>query len=115
MTCSDASFSPHVSFSDFDLESHFDYLRLFDSPMAAGEPARELHGTNLPREFVATGSSAVAQYTSDGSVSGAGFNATFVCIDPQSVPPPPPDPCTHGIELVDSGEVRHSALDDDQH
>ena len=49
-----------------------------------------------------------------GSVNGDGFAAQFTCIDPATVPPPPPDPCTAPIALTDRGEVSHSELDNHQ-
>ena len=81
----------------------------------SGQWAARLHGTRVPRDWVALGNNAVAQYTSDYSVLGVGFVATFSCVDRSSMPPPPPDPCSgSGVELTDSGPVAHRDLDNGQ-
>jgi hypothetical protein len=122
MSCSNPQLSPWIQFNTFETEANFDFLYIYDNSDGDADfvdsPAASLHGGILPIDFVASGSSAVAHYESDGSVDHNGFNATFTCVDPGTVPPPPPNPCAFdpttgmvvGVHLIDSGEVNHARL-----
>ena len=110
LTCSRRGTVPRLSFRSFDLEAGWDYLYLYQGSSTEGVPAATLHGTTLPADFVGTESTARAQYTSDGSVNGEGFTASFECVDRSTIPPPPPDPCTTGIALTDGGTLEHRDL-----
>ena len=114
MSCSRSGAVPRLSFRSFDLEAGWDYLYLYQGSSTEGVPAATLHGTRLPTDFVGTERTVRAQYTSDGSVSGEGFLASFECVDPSTVPPPPPDPCTTGIALTDGGTLEHRDLNNHQ-
>jgi len=78
------------------------------------DPDVSLHGTVLPTPWLSSSHTATAQYTSDWSVDGTGFTATFSCVDGSTVPPPPPHPCNGGIALVDTGDISLSALQPSQ-
>lgn len=79
MSCTDVSLSPYVRFVNFETEQNFDFLYIYDNSYGGRAnrtyraPAASLHGSALPIDFVSSGSSAVAQYTSDGSVHLAGI------------------------------------------
>lgn len=117
LTCSQSDTVPYLSFRRFDLEASWDYLYLYDGSSTAGVPAVTLHGTRRPEDipnFLGAGATVRAHYTSDGSINGGGFEAQFRCVDPSTIPPPPPDPCTTGITLIDRGTLAHYGLDNYQ-
>ena len=95
LSCTNNALSPRLHFTSFSTEANYDFVNLFDSATASGSAAETLHGNAVPRDWVATSSVAVVQYTSDGSVLRDGFVAQFDCVNAQSVPPPPP-PRTSG-------------------
>ena len=90
LSCTNNALSPRLHFTSFSTEANYDFVNLFDSATASGSAAETLHGNAVPRDWVATSSVAVVQYTSDGSVLRDGFGAQFDCVNAQSVPPPPP-------------------------
>eukprot|EP01043_Picozoa_sp_COSAG02_P028491 COSAG02_NODE_1729_length_11180_cov_3.283368_6_plen_904_part_00 len=84
ITCSDPSETPKLTFSHFDTEQNFDFLRVYDACVGDCESVyenrlAELHGNLDPGEIVGSGPSMTIQYTSDGSVNKAGFSASFTC------------------------------------
>jgi hypothetical protein len=115
LSCSDPSEAVTLVFASFDIEQGWDYLYIYDAINTMGEPAATLHGSSVPSPFTASGPVAVVRYQSDWSISGDGFTAAFSCVDPSTVPPPPPDPCAgDGVELVDAGAIFHGLLQDNQ-
>merc|ERR1719460_2231837 len=88
MRCTDTAHAPQLTFSSFHTESGYDFLYLFDDGGGLGYVT--LHGTAVPPDpFVAAaGSTAYAQYESDGSVNRDGFSATFECVEATAVHDP---------------------------
>ena len=71
--------SPTITFNTFQTESNFDYVNIFDGVTTSDPQVAELHGSAVPDPVTVSGSSAVLQFTSDGSVTSDGFHATFEC------------------------------------
>jgi hypothetical protein len=93
ITPSTAGSTIAVSFNEFNLENNFDFLRVYDAPTA--DPAFLIgtftNNTAVPGPFVAGtlnpgNVSLTFNFTSDGSVTRPGWNATISCID-LSTPP----------------------------
>lgn len=63
-----------LTFSDFELESGYDFLTIYDGP-ADDSPvlANRLSGSSLPSSVTSTGGSMLVQFISDGSVTRSGF------------------------------------------
>jgi hypothetical protein len=102
LVCSDSRLVPRVSFESFDLEAGFDFVRLFDGDNPGDvAPIAELHGSQIPFPIEGRGAHVLLQLTTDASLQGEGFLANFDCVRSGSTPPPPPDPCTTGIRIVD--------------
>lgn len=104
LTCTTSS--PLVTFFEFNTESGYDYVRIFNGPepVAANQVA-VLDGPNTPAPVGVFGGNAqmYVQFTSDGSVtrSPGPLFANFSCGVP---PPPPPEPapptsCDLAIDL----------------
>jgi hypothetical protein len=111
LQCSDASLAPHLTFTEFHTEAHYDFLYVYDSLETSGNNFA-LHGATTPDPLAVSGSSATVVYSSDGSVTGDGFRAEFSCGTPASSGPTQShadDPCTGGVTLTDSGSVVHSS------
>jgi len=90
-TCSSDTDVITVTFDSFSIEQGWDFLRVYQSADASGDPVAELTG-NLPAgtAWTSDGPSASAVYDSDGSVNGPGIIGSWAC----SPPPPPPSACT---------------------
>ena len=102
MRCSDTARAPQLSFSSFHTEANWDYLYLFDD--SGGLNYVALHGSSVPDPFVAApGSTAYAQYESDGSINRDGFSATFECVEATAVHDPAggigANPCSTGVAI----------------
>eukprot|EP01043_Picozoa_sp_COSAG02_P089439 COSAG02_NODE_26413_length_633_cov_1.692884_1_plen_210_part_11 len=100
LTCSDPALAPQLSFDVFNLESGWDFLYLYDAPNMDGDPGVTLHGNldPVPEPFVATMPAAgtpgmAVRFTSDGSVTRAGFSASMTCVVPE-------DPMCSNTNLV---------------
>ena len=66
------------------------------------------HGSAVPEPVIASGSSMLLEFTSDGSIVRQGFHATFSCGAPGPPPPPPSPPtlaCSVGAFLDDEGFI----------
>lgn len=80
VTCNDGS--PTLEFQAFDTESDYDFVTLYDGPTARAPQLVHLSGTmqTLPQtSAAATGSSMYVEFTSDDSVGGQGFDASWEC------------------------------------
>ena len=87
LSCSDPASHPQLTFSSFDMEINFDFVTIYDGAdtMSSTPELVRLSGTANPSVQVASGTQMAVQMTSDYSVAGDGFHATFVCMSP---PPP---------------------------
>jgi len=115
---------PTISFTAFDTESNFDFVTVYDGPGTSSRQMGQMSGSlgDLQATTMTSNSPAMTvQFTSDGSVGGPGFSATYECRGrqppPPPRPPPPPPPSggnaastTHLINAdgnVMRGEVQH--------
>ena len=88
---------PVVTVTSMDIESDYDFLRIYDGGTTNDAQLAELTGPRLPAspQFTATGLGMLLQFTSDESVTGGGFVFTYTCgaaspPPPPARPPPPP-------------------------
>tara|TARA_Y100000310_G_scaffold338458_1_gene428164 strand:- start:911 stop:4000 length:3090 start_codon:yes stop_codon:yes gene_type:complete len=72
-----------ISFESFDLETNFDYLKIYNGATSASSLLATLTGTSLPSDYTSTapGGELTFVFTSDGSITRAGWKATLSCID----------------------------------
>ncbi|MFH2143717.1 MAG: choice-of-anchor L domain-containing protein, partial [Bacteroidota bacterium] len=104
--CSGTTECLQVSFSGiFNLETGYDYLKIFDGPTTGAPQLANLNGATLPPNYTTSGTCVTFQFTSDGSVTYDGFQATIICTPNCYVPPPPPtniNPCLATTLTVNS-------------
>jgi gliding motility-associated-like protein len=84
--CSGNGQSVLLQFSQFALENNWDYLYIYNGPSTASPLIGTYTGTNNPGTVVGTSGCITVRFTSDGSITAAGFTAAINC----STPPPPP-------------------------
>lgn len=74
--------TPHLSFETFETEANFDYVNVYDGSSTSSSQVFHNSGSmwNLPTTTVdGSSSSMVVEFTADGSVTGQGFDAGYVC------------------------------------
>ncbi|MDO7854462.1 CUB domain-containing protein [Hymenobacter convexus] len=71
-----------LTFTSFTTESTYDYLRIYNGPTASSPLIGAYTGTTSPGTVVATNATGqlTLVFTSDGSVTYAGFAATIACV-----------------------------------
>lgn len=69
-----------MSFSSFSLENNWDFLSIYDGPSAASPLIGTYTGTASPGDIVASNGCLTLVFTSDGSVTAAGWVAELSCI-----------------------------------
>jgi hypothetical protein len=71
-----------VNFSSFNLESGFDFLRIYNGPNALSPLIGTFTGTNSPGIITATNPNGVLsfRFSSDGSVTSSGWVASISCV-----------------------------------
>eukprot|EP01046_Picozoa_sp_COSAG06_P058803 COSAG06_NODE_11939_length_1444_cov_15.272119_1_plen_375_part_10 len=75
-----AGVAPSLTFTLFDTEGGYDWVDVFDGTAGTGRSMAHLSGSALPAgSFRAEGSTMTVRFTSDGSVGGQGFAATYSC------------------------------------
>lgn len=79
-----------VQFISFALENNFDFLRIYDGDNTAAPLLGTFTGTALPPQFISSAPSGCLtfNFTSDGSVTAAGWNANIICSPPPTCPQP---------------------------
>eukprot|EP01052_Picozoa_sp_SAG31_P026324 SAG31_NODE_2378_length_5838_cov_11.939362_1_plen_1456_part_01 len=77
LTCSAGT--PILTFVNFNTESNYDFVNVYDGDSVDADRVGRLHGTSLPDPITASGSIMVVQFTSDGSVTQDGFLAAVTC------------------------------------
>lgn len=94
--CSDSDASPSVTFTRLDTEAQYDVVSVYDGsdPVAVAALSGSLADATQTN-FVGTGPYMHLQFTADGSVGGAGFEARYHC----------------GSEAVDDREFRQVTTD----
>ncbi len=80
-----------VNFTQFALESGFDFLNIYNGPNTGSPLLGTFSGSGLPGSFTSTqGGCLTFNFTTDGSVVMAGWAASISCSSVIVVPPPPP-------------------------
>ena len=80
-----------MNFTSFALESGFDFLNIYNGPNTGSPLLGSFSGSGLPGSFTSTqGGCITINFTSDGSVTLAGWVAAISCSSVIIVPPPPP-------------------------
>ena len=79
-----------VSFTAFQLENNFDFLRVYDGPDASFPQIGNFTGNAIPNDITssAPGGCLTFVFTSDGSVTGAGWIANVICGPAPTCPRP---------------------------
>jgi hypothetical protein len=67
-----------LTFTEFDLESGYDYVRVYDGSTTSDPILGEFSGSAIPGTITSTGSSLLVHFTSDYSVTAAGWSAVYV-------------------------------------
>jgi len=86
LTCTDPSTIASLSFQSLQSESNFDYVTVSDDD---GNILLQKSGSFVSEEQIRPSSSSgdlTLSFTSDSSVSGRGFEASFFCKDPADIP-----------------------------
>jgi hypothetical protein len=78
-----------LTFSSFNTESGFDFLRIYDGPSTASPLIGTYSGTTLPPAFTSSGGALTIRFTSDNAQIRAGWVANWTC---QSSLPVYPNP-----------------------
>ncbi|MDX9791438.1 MAG: choice-of-anchor L domain-containing protein, partial [Candidatus Kapabacteria bacterium] len=79
-----------VTFNTFNLESGWDFLRIYDGPNATSPqigPTAGFTGTTLPPMIISSGACLTFVFTSDTIINAAGWDATILCTS-LTCPPP---------------------------
>ena len=78
----------NLTFNQFSLESGYDYLKIYDGNTTSGTLLGNFSGTTIPGPFLASSTSGCLTlvFTSDGSVSRPGWEASVVCMPPPTCP-----------------------------
>ncbi|HLP63230.1 fibronectin type III domain-containing protein [Flavobacterium sp.] len=79
-----------VSFTAFQLENNFDFLRVYDGPDASFPQIGNFTGNAIPNDITssAPGGCLTFVFTSDGSVTGTGWIANVICGPAPTCPRP---------------------------
>ena len=82
LACSDPTLAPRLTFTSFDLEAGFDSVKVYHGDSASsGDPAASLDGSTTPDPVTGVRGSALAlQLSSNDSIEGVGFQASFDCV-----------------------------------
>ncbi|OWY20584.1 hypothetical protein C7N43_08065, partial [Sphingobacteriales bacterium UPWRP_1] len=78
-----------LNFTTFNLENNFDYLFIYSGNSAAAPLVGQYTGTTSPGSLTINSNCVTIRFTSDGSVTLAGFAMTWA---PTTCPAPPPPP-----------------------
>jgi hypothetical protein len=70
-----------MNFSEFNTESGFDFVRVYNGPTTASPLLGTFSGTTIPGPFTSTHPSGclTVNFTSDGSINAAGYTANLSC------------------------------------
>lgn len=73
-----------LTFTQFDVEDHFDFLTIYDGASTNSPLVGTYTGLNLPNNgnpILLSGTNCLLVFTSDFTITGAGFAMNFDCID----------------------------------
>jgi hypothetical protein len=88
--CSNAGDALKITFSTFNTESGYDYLAVYDGPTTGSTLIGNYTGTTTPPAITSSTGCLTLRFTSDGSVTRAGWVATLSCV--------PFPTCSDGIQ-----------------
>lgn len=88
-----------LTFNAFSIESGWDFFTIYDGPNTGSPQIGQYTGTNSPGTVTSSAGCLTVQFTSDGSVTAAGWSATVSC----APCPQPPDPSEFGCLSIDLG------------
>ena len=90
-----------LTFNSFATEAGYDFVTIHNGNSTSSPSFGSFSGTSNPGSFTSTHPSGclTLQFTSDGSVTLAGWAATISCAPP---PPPPAGDCVYVLTLMDS-------------
>jgi hypothetical protein len=90
-----------LNFTQFATEGCCDFVTIYNGNSTSSPVMGTFSGTGLPGSFTSTHPSGciTLQFTSDGSITAAGWAATISCAPP---PPPPSGDCVYVLTLTDS-------------
>lgn len=91
-----------VVVNSFDTESGWDFLEVFDGASTAATSLGSYSGTQIPSSFSSSGPALTFVFSSDGSVTGPGFDLDWVC---QSITTAPQVDFVAGPDFTCSGIV----------
>ena len=77
--CSGTGQAVNLDFTAFALENNWDYLYIYDGTSTASPTLGTFTGTNSPGLVSAPSGCITVRFTSDGSITAAGFEATISC------------------------------------
>ncbi len=66
-----------LDFTTFDTENNFDFVTVYDGTSSASPQLGRFSGTSIPPTITSSGSALFVQFTSDGSVTRQGWDATY--------------------------------------
>ena len=95
--------APTVTFTAFETEANFDFVRVYDGATNSDMRLANYAGNTVPAPVTGSGSIMLVEFTTDGSVTRNGFSAGYTC--GAAAPPPPPDPCSGGLSLSTPGPI----------
>jgi Zn-dependent metalloprotease len=75
-----------MNFTQFQMENCCDYLRIYDGVDNSGTLLLSANGTSIPSSVTAASGSMYIRFTSDGSVTGSGFEANWTSVIPTTPP-----------------------------
>jgi N-acetyl-anhydromuramyl-L-alanine amidase AmpD len=71
--------SINLSFSTFNIENNYDFIKIYDGPTTASTLLGTYTGTSLPPNITSSGGSLTIKFTSDNSTSKVGWAANWTC------------------------------------
>lgn len=75
-----------VSFTQFGMESSYDYVYIYDGPNTSSPLLASYTGTTLPASVTSTGPSITVKQYSDQAVNDVGFTMQWTCVNPTTIP-----------------------------
>ena len=75
-----------LSFSQFNTETNYDYVKVYDGTSNSGAVLGSFHGSSVPSAVTARSGSMFVEFTSDDSVVRDGFVATWQASPPTAEP-----------------------------
>ena len=78
-----------LSFSAFNIENNYDFIRIYDGPTTASTLLGTYTNTNTPPNITSSGGSLTIKFTSDNATTKSGWVANWTCASSCSLPSTP--------------------------